>query len=74
MESQRIRYRPSAHKESLQLLFLRHFLFIWLVFQDISGLAVQFFADGLKGSEADGFGLSCLEDGEVGGSDADFVS
>ena len=74
MESQRIRYRPSSPKESLQLLFLRYFLFIWPVFQDISGLAVQFFADGLKGSEADGFCLACLKDGEVGGSDAYFVS
>ena len=74
MESQRIRYRPSSPKESLQLLFLRYFLFIWPVFQNISWLAVQFFADGLKGGEADSFGLACLEDGEVGGSDADFVS
>ena len=74
MESQRIRYRPSSPKESLQLLFLRYFLFIWPVFQDISGLAVQFFADSFKGGEADSFGLACLKDGEVGGSDADFVS
>lgn len=51
-----------------------YFLFIWPVFQDISGLAVQFFADSFKGGEADSFGLACLEDGEVGGSDADFVS
>ena len=74
MESQRIRYRPSSPEESLQFHFLIHFLFIWPVFQNISWLAVQFFADGLKGSEADGFGLACLKDGEVGGSDAYFVS
>ena len=51
-----------------------HFLFIWSVFQNISRLAVQFFADGFEGGEADSFGLACLKDGEVGGSDADFVS
>ena len=51
-----------------------YFLFIWPVFQDISGLAVQFFADGVKGGEADSFGLACLKDGEVGGSDTDFIS
>ena len=73
MESQRIRYRPSSPKESLQLLFLRYFLFIWPVFQNISWLAVQFFADGLKGGEADGFGLAGFEDGEVSSRDADFV-
>ena len=50
-----------------------HVLFIWLVFQDISWLAVEFFADGFKGSEADGFGLACLEDREVSSRDADFV-
>ena len=50
-----------------------HVLFIWPVFQNISWLAVKFFADGFKGGEADGFGLACLEDGEVGCRNADFV-
>lgn len=51
-----------------------HVLFIWLVFQDISWLAVEFFADGFKGGEADGFGLAGFEDGEISSGDADFVS
>ena len=34
-------------------------------FEDVSGLAVEFFADGFKGGEADGFGLTGFEDGEV---------
>lgn len=50
-----------------------HVLFIWPVFQDISWLAVEFFADGFKGGEADGFGLAGFEDGEVSCRDADFV-
>ena len=50
-----------------------HFLFIRPVFQDISWLAVEFFADGFKGGEADGFGLAGFENGEVGSRDADFV-
>ena len=50
-----------------------HVLFIWPVFQDISRLAVEFFADGFKGGEADGFGLAGFEDGEVSSRDADFV-
>jgi len=32
-----------------------------------------FFADGFKGGEADGFGLTGFEDGEVSSRDADFV-
>ena len=61
--------RPHLRKVSNYI-----FLFIWPVFQDISWLAVEFFADGFKGGEADGFGLACLEDGEVGCRNADFVS
>ena len=63
----------SISNECLRLHFLIYFLFIWPVFQDVSWLAVEFFADGFKGGEADGFGLAGFEDGEVGCGDADFV-
>ena len=35
------------------------------ILDNISWLAVEFFADGFKGGEADGFGLAGFEDGEV---------
>ena len=41
------------------------------VLEDVAGLAVEGFADGLEGGEADGLGLARLEDGEVGLGDAD---
>lgn len=39
--------------------------------QHIAGLAVEGAADSVKGREADGLRLARLEDGEVGGGDAD---
>lgn len=39
-------------------------------FEDVSGLAVECLADGVQRGEADGFGTSVLQNGHVGGSDA----
>ena len=41
-----------------------------LPFEDVSGLAVKCLADGVQRGEADGFGTSVLQNGHVGGSDA----
>ena len=50
----------------------REFLFfIFLIFQDISGLAVQRLADVVQGGESYGLRLLVLQDREVGGGDAD---
>lgn len=43
---------------------------IGAVFEDVAGLAVEGPADGFEGGEADGAGLACLENREVGRSDA----
>ena len=45
--------------------------FFGAVFQNVGGLAVQGTADGVEGGEADGFGLSGFENGQVCGRDAD---
>ena len=39
-------------------------------FEDVSGLAVECLADGVQRGEADGFGTSVLQNGHVGGRDA----
>ena len=36
------------------------------VLEDVAGLAIEGFTDGLEGGEADGLGLARLQDGEVG--------
>jgi len=45
--------------------FVRH------IFEYLPGLAVEMLADGIQGTEADGLGLTCLENGEVGKGHAD---
>ena len=39
--------------------------------EELAGLAVEGVTDGGEGAEADGAGVSVLEDGEVGDGDAD---
>ena len=39
--------------------------------EELAGLALEGVADGGEGAEADGAGVSVLEDGEVGDGDAD---
>jgi hypothetical protein len=39
--------------------------------EDVSGLAVEYVAEGFEGGEADGFGFAGFEDGEVGERDVD---
>ena len=34
--------------------------------QEVAGLAVQLAAEGFQGGEANGLGLACLQDGQVG--------
>ena len=41
------------------------FVGLLLVLEDVAGLAVEGFADGLEGGEADGLGLAGLQDGKV---------
>lgn len=47
--------------------------FILSVFQNIPGLAVQGFADGFQGREADRLRFSGFQDGEIGHRDADVL-
>ena len=48
-------------------------LFFFPILQNVSGRAVQMFADGIQSRKADGLGLARFQNGEVGYGDADFL-
>jgi hypothetical protein len=50
---------------------LLRLIFVILVIEQVARFAVEVFADGFEGREADGFGFACFQDGEVLRSDAD---
>ena len=61
-----------THHELFTILNSLFTIYYWfLVIQQVAWFAVEVFADGFEGGEADGFGFASFQDGEVLRSDAD---